>query len=159
MCWKKLSRDPDSDVRMWVACNPMTPERVLGELAEDSVVFVRRGVAQNKSTPAAVLARLNEDADFSVRALAHRNRSKTHIFLFTVTDEEDADALGGAFSFFAPLVFLDAKGTRRSSVLDPGRGRANVKSATPVSLVYLILSQILSESEQSKQVPRPITFS
>ena|ERR1700738_3398797 len=43
---RKLSQDPDSDVRMWVACNPMTPKPVLGKLAEDPVVFVRRGVAQ-----------------------------------------------------------------------------------------------------------------
>jgi hypothetical protein len=77
---EKLSQDPDSDVRMWVACNPMTPERALGALAQDSVVFVRRGVAQNKSTPAAVLARLNEDAAFSVRALALRNRTKPTSF-------------------------------------------------------------------------------
>jgi hypothetical protein len=27
---EKLSQDPDIDVRMWVACNPMTPEQVLG---------------------------------------------------------------------------------------------------------------------------------
>jgi hypothetical protein len=77
---EKFSQDPDSDVRMWVACNPMTPERVLGALAQDSVVFVRRGVAQNKSTPAAVLARLNEDAAFSVGALALRNRTKPTSF-------------------------------------------------------------------------------
>ena len=73
---EKLSQDPDDDVRMWVACNPMTPERVLGELAGDSVVYVRRGVAQNESTPRAVLARLSEDADFSVRALVLRNRGR-----------------------------------------------------------------------------------
>ena len=70
---EKLSQDPDDDVRMWVACNPMTPERALDELAWDSVVYVRRGVAQNESTPRAVLARLNDDADFSVRALVLRN--------------------------------------------------------------------------------------
>jgi hypothetical protein len=45
---QNLSEDPDTDVRMWVACNPMTPELTLGKLAEDPVVFVRRGVAQNK---------------------------------------------------------------------------------------------------------------
>jgi hypothetical protein len=70
---EKLSQDPDNDVRMWVACNPMTPERVLGELAGDSVIYVRRGVAQNENTPRAVLARLKEDGDFSVRALVLRN--------------------------------------------------------------------------------------
>lgn len=73
---EKLSQDPDDDVRMWVACNPMTPERVLGKLAGDSVVFVRRGVAQNKSTPTPLLARLNYDADLSVRALVLRNRGR-----------------------------------------------------------------------------------
>jgi hypothetical protein len=31
----KLSKNPDSDVRMWVAYNPMTPELILGKLAED----------------------------------------------------------------------------------------------------------------------------
>jgi hypothetical protein len=70
----KLSRDLDTDVRMWVACNPMTPELVLGRLAEDPIVFVRRGVAQNKNTPMPLLARLCDDADVVVRALASRNR-------------------------------------------------------------------------------------
>jgi hypothetical protein len=71
---EKLSQDPDTDVRMWVACNPMTPEVVLGRLAEDAIVFVRRGVAQNKSTPMPLLTRLSDDADVVVRALASRNR-------------------------------------------------------------------------------------
>ena len=48
---EKMAEDPDTDVRMWVACNPMTPELVLERLAEDAIAFVRRGVAQNKSTP------------------------------------------------------------------------------------------------------------
>jgi hypothetical protein len=69
----KLSQDRDSDVRMWVACNPRTPELVLAKLAEDLVVFVRRGVAQNKSTPTPVLVRLNDDTDLAVRALVFRN--------------------------------------------------------------------------------------
>jgi hypothetical protein len=71
---EKLSQDPDTDVRMWVACNPMTPELVVGRLAEDANVFVRRGVAQNKSTPMALLTRLFDDPDVVVRALAPRNR-------------------------------------------------------------------------------------
>jgi hypothetical protein len=70
---EKLSQDPDIDVRIWVACNPMTSEQVLGKLAEDPVVFIRRGVAQNRSTPTRLLARLNEDTDLSVRALVFRN--------------------------------------------------------------------------------------
>jgi len=70
----KLSQDPDIDVRMWVACNPMTPELVLGRFAEDAIVFLRRGVAQNKSMPMPLLTRLCEDADVVVRALASRNR-------------------------------------------------------------------------------------
>jgi hypothetical protein len=69
-----LAQDPDTDVRMWVACNPMTPEMVLGRLAEDAIVFVRRGVAQNKNAPMPLLARLCDDADVVVRALASRNR-------------------------------------------------------------------------------------
>jgi hypothetical protein len=69
---RKLSQDPDSGVRMWVACNPMTPEPVLGKLAEDPVAFVRRGVAQNSSTPVPVLVRLHDDADLGVRVLASR---------------------------------------------------------------------------------------
>ena len=69
---RKLSKDPDSAVRMWVACNPMTPKPVLGKLAEDPVVFVRRGVAQNSSTPVPVLVRLHDDADLGVRVLASR---------------------------------------------------------------------------------------
>jgi hypothetical protein len=71
---EKLAEDSDTDVRMWVACNPMTPELVLGRLAEDAVAFVRRGVAQNKSTPMPLLTRLSDDADVVVRALASRNR-------------------------------------------------------------------------------------
>jgi hypothetical protein len=76
---EKLAQDPDTDVRMWVACNPMTPEMVLGELAEDPIVFVRRGVAQNKSAPMLLLTRLSDDADVVVRTLASRNRnSRSH---------------------------------------------------------------------------------
>lgn len=71
---EKLAEDFDIDVRMWVACNPMTPELVLGRLAEDAIVFVRRGVAQNKSTPMSLLMSLSDDADVVVRALASRNR-------------------------------------------------------------------------------------
>ena len=71
---RKLSQDSDSDVRMWVACNPMTPKPILRKLAEDPVVFVRRGVAQNSSTPVSLLVRLNEDADVMVRVLASRKR-------------------------------------------------------------------------------------
>ena len=77
---EKLSQDADSHVRMWVACNPMTPKPILGKLAEDPVVLVRRGVAQNNSTPAHVLERLNDDADHVVRALVFRNRSKPIAF-------------------------------------------------------------------------------
>ena len=71
---EKLAEDPDTDVRMWVACNPMTPEVVLGRLVEDAIVFVRRGVAQNKCTPMPLLVKLSDDADVVVRALASRNR-------------------------------------------------------------------------------------
>jgi hypothetical protein len=71
----KLSQDRDSDVRMWVACNPMTPELVLGKLAEDPIVFVRRGVAQNRSSQTPVLVRLYDDTDLVVRALVFRNLS------------------------------------------------------------------------------------
>jgi hypothetical protein len=71
---EKLAQDLDPDVRMWVGCNPMTPEVVLGRLAEDSVVFVRRGVAQNKNAPMPLLMRLSDDVDVVVRALAWRNR-------------------------------------------------------------------------------------
>ena len=71
---EKLAQDLDTDVRMWVGCNPMTPELVLGRLAEDAIVFVRRGVAQNKCTPMPLLVKLSDDADVVVRALASRNR-------------------------------------------------------------------------------------
>jgi hypothetical protein len=73
---RKLSQDPDSGVRMWVACNPMTPKPVLGKLAEDPVVCVRRGVAQNSSTPVPLLIRLHYDGDLVVRVLASRKRGK-----------------------------------------------------------------------------------
>jgi hypothetical protein len=72
-----MSQDPDADVRMWVACNPMTPRWVLRRLAEDSVVFVRRGVAQNSNTSARLLARLRDDVDYVVRALALWNSIET----------------------------------------------------------------------------------
>ena len=74
---ENLSQDPDPDVRMWVACNPMTPKPVLEQLAEDPAVFVRRGVAQNSNMPAPLLARLRDDGDYVVRALALWNGSKT----------------------------------------------------------------------------------
>ena len=73
---EKLSEDPDTDVRMWVACNPMTPRLVLDKLAGDPVVFVRRGVAQNSSTPVPLLVRLHDDTDVVVRVLASRKRGK-----------------------------------------------------------------------------------
>jgi hypothetical protein len=70
---EKLSEDPDTDVRMWVACNPVTPEPTLKKLAEDPIAVVRRGVAQNRSTPMPLLMRLNDDADVVVRVLVSRN--------------------------------------------------------------------------------------
>ena len=72
---EKLSQDRDSDVRMWVACNPMTPEPALARLVSDPVVFVRRGVAENLNTPFRLLIRLSGDPDIQVRALACRDRS------------------------------------------------------------------------------------
>ena len=66
----------DIDVRMWVACNPITPELVLAKLAEDPIALVRRGVAQNRSTPMPPLIRLNDDADVGVRILVFRNRNR-----------------------------------------------------------------------------------
>lgn len=71
---EKLAQDRDIDVRMWVACNPSTPELVLWRLAEDAVAFVRRGVAQNRSTPMSLVTRLCDDPEVVVRALASRNR-------------------------------------------------------------------------------------
>ena len=73
---ERLSEDADSDVRMWVACNSMTPKPVLVKLALDEVVFVRRGVAQNSNTPSASLDKLGDDEDFAVRSLVYRNRRK-----------------------------------------------------------------------------------
>ena len=73
---ENLSQDSDSDVRMWVAYNPLTPGLVLEKLAEDPIVFVRREVAQNKSAPTPLLARLNKDNDLAVRALAFRNLNR-----------------------------------------------------------------------------------
>lgn len=72
---ENLSQDHDSDVRMWVACNPNTPTRVLRKLAEDPVVYVRRGVAQNKSTPLPVLIALSKDVDAVVRLLTSNSYS------------------------------------------------------------------------------------
>jgi hypothetical protein len=73
---EKLSEDPDSDVRMWVACNPRTPTLILERLANDRIVFVRRGIAQNTSTPTHLLERLDDDCDLAVRELASRNREE-----------------------------------------------------------------------------------
>jgi hypothetical protein len=77
---EKLSQDLDSDVRMWVACNPLTSRLVLEKLAEDPIVFVRRGVAQNKSTPAHLLIKLNADPDTQVRILVQSNTTNKCIF-------------------------------------------------------------------------------
>jgi hypothetical protein len=74
---ENLSQDPDTDVRIWVACNPMTPRLVLKKLAGDPVVSVRRGVAQNSSIPAHLLIRLNDDPDIQVRALAFKNAAQS----------------------------------------------------------------------------------
>ena len=48
---EKLSEDPDTDVRMWVACNPMTPEPVLGKLGG---VLRRLAEAATANTPISV---------------------------------------------------------------------------------------------------------
>jgi hypothetical protein len=77
---EKLSQDSDPDVRMWVACNPLTSRLVLEKLAEDPIVFVRRGVAQNKSTPAHLLIKLNADPDTQVRILVQRNTTNKRTF-------------------------------------------------------------------------------
>lgn len=77
---KPHTQDPDSDVRMWVACNPMTPKPVLGRLAEDPVDVVLRGVAQNSSTPVPLRVRLHDDADVVVRVLASNNAASRHLF-------------------------------------------------------------------------------
>jgi hypothetical protein len=77
---ERLSRDPDTDLRMWVACNPMTPQTVLWKLAADHVNSVRRGVAQNSSTSTPLLIRLNDDHDIKVRALVFKNPSKPSPF-------------------------------------------------------------------------------
>jgi hypothetical protein len=77
---EKLSRDPDTDVRMWVACNPVAPRLVLEKLAEDPTVFVRRGVAQNRSTPTHLLIRLNADPDIQVRALVLKNAANSQAY-------------------------------------------------------------------------------
>jgi hypothetical protein len=77
---EKLSQDLDSDVRMWVACNPLTSRLVLEKLAEDPIVFVRRGVAQNKGTPAHLLIKLNADPDTQVRILVQRNTANKRTF-------------------------------------------------------------------------------
>jgi hypothetical protein len=74
---ENLSQDPDTDVRMWVACNRMTPRLVLEKLAGDPVVFIRRGVAQNSNIPAHLLIRLNDDHDIRVRALAFKNAAQS----------------------------------------------------------------------------------
>jgi hypothetical protein len=73
---EKLSEDPDADVRMWVALNPVTPEGVLGKLGEDPVAFVRRSVAQNRNTPTPVLSTLNHGTDLLVRGLAFWNLNR-----------------------------------------------------------------------------------
>ena len=77
---ERLSQDFDSDVRMWVACNPLTSRLVLEKLAEDPIVFVRRGVAQNKSTPPHLLIKLNADPDTQVRILVHTNTTNKRTF-------------------------------------------------------------------------------
>jgi hypothetical protein len=77
---EKLSKDPDIDVRMWVACNPVTPRLVLEKLAEDPAVLVRRGVAQNRSTPTHLLIRLNADPDIQVRALVLKNAANSQAY-------------------------------------------------------------------------------
>jgi hypothetical protein len=77
---ERLSQDFDSDVRMWVACNPLTSRLVLEKLAEDPIVFVRRGVAQNKSTPPHLLIKLNADPDTQVRILVNTNTTNKRTF-------------------------------------------------------------------------------
>ncbi|MDC0678963.1 hypothetical protein [Sorangium atrum] len=58
-----------------IAKHPLTPEKLLAQLADSAGVFVRGAVAQNPSTPERVLSQLARDADSYVRLQVGRNET------------------------------------------------------------------------------------
>lgn len=70
----KLAQDADTDVRMWVACNPMKPEMVLGRLRRMRLFLCAEELRKTRARRCPLLARLCDYADVVVRALASRNR-------------------------------------------------------------------------------------
>ncbi|WP_437912697.1 hypothetical protein WME73_37495 [Sorangium sp. So ce302] len=58
-----------------IAKHPLTPERILVQLADSADVFVRGAVAQNPSTSERMLSQLARDPDSYVRLLVGRNET------------------------------------------------------------------------------------
>lgn len=70
---KSLIQNPDSKVRLRVACDPAAPPEALFFLAEDLDAGVRMAVAQNPATPRLANMVLAKDADYNIRcALARK---------------------------------------------------------------------------------------
>ena len=65
----ELARDPDTEVRSWVARNGTTPCDLLRHLARDTDETVRGWVAVNPVVPGDVMAQLADDPSDTVRAL------------------------------------------------------------------------------------------
>jgi hypothetical protein len=67
---RRLSADPDHDVRQAVARNSFTPADIVNRLTTDDSVLVRRAVLQRPDVPSASVIRLTEDDDAEVRSTA-----------------------------------------------------------------------------------------
>lgn len=66
-----LARDPEVDVRKWVARNTSVTTPTLWYLAEDVQPVVRAFVAWNPNTPVLLLNQLSQDSDEVVRQIAN----------------------------------------------------------------------------------------
>jgi hypothetical protein len=67
---RRLSVDPDHDVRQAVARNPQTEADIVERLTTDDSVPVRRAVLERPNLPSVSVVRLTEDEDIDVRVLA-----------------------------------------------------------------------------------------
>lgn len=85
---ERLSKHKDEEVRVKVAINPYTPERILGKLSKDESARVRTCVASNIMTPKEVLVRLSKDTWFKVRAeVAFNKRTPVKTLIKLSRDE------------------------------------------------------------------------
>ena len=66
-------------LKLELAKNPNTPEKILAELAKDSCEAIRRAVAENPNTPIAVLIEMAKDYDETVREIVEKRFERSQM--------------------------------------------------------------------------------